>query len=180
MRRCGTVLLVGSILTALAVLVATGPVAAHPAARAAGTTATPAVGDLVSAPAEVEPPPSTTPGPTGARPGILAGVIVLAGVGAAAWRRPRHAPAVGLALLLTVFVFENALHSVHHGFDAKQSTDCPVAAASAHLAALSVESLSETAFVRIVAGTPAAPDAPPPAIRRHGPDQDRAPPVPTA
>jgi hypothetical protein len=137
------------------------------------------VDDPVPPPAEVEAPPSTTPGPTGAWPWIPAGVIGLAG-GAAAWRRPRHAPAVGLALLLTVFAFENALHSVHHGFDAKQSTDCPVAAAAAHLAALSAESIVETAFVPTIAGAPAYPDVPSPRIRRLGSGQDRAPPVPTA
>jgi hypothetical protein len=180
MRRCGTLVLVGSILTALAVLVATGPVAAHPAARASGAIAAPAVEDLVPPPAEVESSPSMTVGPTGALPWMLAGAIVLAAGGAAAWRRPRHASALGLALLLTAFAFENALHSVHHGFDVRQSTDCPVAAAASHLTAHSVESVVGAALVRTVAGAPAEPDVPTPAIRRLGSDQDRAPPVPTA
>ena len=40
---------------------------------------------------------------------------MLAGV--ALRRRPRRTLVLCLALLLTLFAFENALHSVHHGLD---------------------------------------------------------------
>ena len=94
-------------------------------------------------------------------------------------RWPRQALAVSFVLLLTIFAFENALHSVHHGFDAQQAEECAVAAVSAHLAAISVDGVVETAFVLAVARTPADSDLSSPAIRLLGPDQDRAPPVPT-
>jgi hypothetical protein len=85
--------------------------------------------------------------------------------------------AVGLFLLLTIFAFENALHSVHHGFQPQQSENCAVAAVAAHLAAVSVEDAVETTIILARGQAAAEPDVCSPAIRLLGSDQDRAPPV---
>ena len=93
-----------------------------------------------------------------------------------AWRGPRRAVVLTLALLLCVFAFENALHSVHHGFDAKQQEECTVAAASAHLAAVQVDDPGLSSIVLPVVGeTDATAPASAP-IRFLSPDQGRAPP----
>ena len=104
---------------------------------------------------------------------------VCAALGLAAltvWRRPRRVLVVTLALLLCVFAFENALHSVHHGFDAQQQEDCTVAAAAAHLAAIQVDDVGLSSVVLATIGRAEA--APPTAAltRSLGPDQGRAPP----
>ena len=93
-----------------------------------------------------------------------------------AWYRPRRAVAVTLALLLCVFAFENALHSVHHGFDQQQQEACTVAAASAHLAAVEVDDPGLSSIALLVVGRA---EADPPAsvpTRFLSPDQGRAPP----
>ena len=81
-----------------------------------------------------------------------------------------------LALLLCVFAFENALHSVHHGFGPQQREVCTVAAASAHLAAVQVDDLGLSSVVLPVTGRAEA--APPTSVltRFLSPDQGRAPP----
>lgn len=104
----------------------------------------------------------------------LAAALALAGL--TVWHRPRRAVAVTLALLLCVFAFENALHSVHHGFDPQQQEACTVAAASAHLAAVQVDDPGLSAVVLPVVGRA---EAAPPAstsTRFLSPDQGRAPP----
>lgn len=178
MRRSGMASRLASLLAALALLVATGSVAAHPVAKEPALSAPPAVEVVV--PQAVVPAPSAAPDPTGALPSAVAGALVLGAVFAVTRRPPRHALAVSLVLLLTIFAFENALHSVHHGFDAQQYEECVVAAVSAHLAAVSVDGVVETAFILAIAGTAAEPDFSSPPIRLLGPNQDRAPPVPTA
>lgn len=111
-------------------------------------------------------------------PWIVAGALVLAVT--VARRRPRRLLVVALVLLLTIFAFENALHSVHHGFDAKQYDECTIAAVSAHLSAVSVDGVAETSVILAVAGLTAEPDLSPRSTRSLGPDRDRAPPLPTA
>ena len=93
-----------------------------------------------------------------------------------AWHRPRRALVVALALLLCVFAFENALHSVHHGFDPRQQDECTVAVASAHLAAVQVDDIGLSSVVLPVIGR--AEGAPPASTlaRFLSPDQGRAPP----
>ncbi|MGH7373260.1 MAG: hypothetical protein ACREJY_03450, partial [Candidatus Rokuibacteriota bacterium] len=94
---------------------------------------------------------------------------------------PATSPLVlALILLLTIFAFENALHSVHHGFDAEQYAECTIVAASAHLSAVSVDGVVETSVVLALAGRTAEPDRSLPSSRPLGPDKGRAPPVPTA
>jgi fumarate reductase subunit D len=168
------------LLAALPLLVATGSVAAHPAAPNASmsdwTATVPASVDVVVPP---PPAPSEATDWTGRAPLALAGLLVLGAMVAVMRRWPRQALAMSFLLLLTIFAFENALHSVHHGFDAQQYKKCSVAAVSAHLAAILVDGVVETAFVLLIARTPAESELPSPAIRLLGPDQDRAPPLPT-
>ena len=157
-----------SVLLALALLAIAGPVAAHVGSPAAA----PAILAAPDAPAAI-PAPTAAPAPP-ALPWYLPAVLVLAAL--TAWRRPRRALVVTLALLLCVFAFENALHSVHHGFDPKQQEECTVAAASAHLAAVQVDDLALSSGVLGVIGrTDTAPPASTP-TRFLSPDQGRAPP----
>ena len=107
---------------------------------------------------------------------LPAGLALVAG---ALWRRPRGALVVALTLLLCVFAFEHALHSVHHGFDPRQQEECTVAVASAHLAAVQVHDHGLSSVVLPVIGrTDAAPPASAP-TRFLSPDQGRAPPSAT-
>jgi hypothetical protein len=106
------------------------------------------------------------------------GVLLLAVT--AARRSPRRALVLALVLLLTIFTFENALHSVHHGFDAKQYDECTIAAAAAHLSAVSVDGVVETSVILALAGRTAEPNLSLPSSRSLGSNRGRAPPVPTA
>ncbi len=83
---------------------------------------------------------------------------------------------MALALLLCVFAFEHALHSVHHGFDPQQQEECTVAAASAHVAAVQGEDLGLSSVgLPVIGRAEAAPPAS--ALARFlSPDQGRAPP----
>jgi hypothetical protein len=169
--------LLASLLAALALLGAAGSVAAHPAATAPALTPPPSE-EIVVPPAAV-PLPLEASDSTSGLWGVAAGALVLVGLIAVARRRPRRVLATSLVLLLTVFVFENALHSVHHGFDPKQHDECAVAAAAAQLTAVPVDGIVETAVDLAITGTAVEPALSFPSIRRLGPDQDRAPPVPT-
>jgi fumarate reductase subunit D len=172
---------VAALLAGLALLVATGSAVAHPATTAhASPVPTTQPGILE---AGVPPPPvaapSAAPDSTALPPVAVAGALALGAMAVVIRRWPRQALAVSFVLLLTIFAFENALHSVHHGFDGQQSEECAVAAVSAHLAAISVDGTVETAFVLAVARTSAESELSSPATRLLGPDQDRAPPIPT-
>jgi hypothetical protein len=157
-----------ALLLTLVILAIAGPAAAH--------VVSPAVLSTTEAPAAI-PVLSAAPAPPAVPwylPAVLASVLVLAAV--TAWHRPRQALALVLVLLLGVFAFEDALHSVHHGFDPRQQEECAVAAASAHLAAVQVDDLGLPSIVLpVIARTDAAPPASTP-IRFLGPDQGRAPP----
>jgi len=156
------------VLLVLALLAITGPAAAHvtaPAPPAATFEALPAaaiVPILSAAPAAPE------------LPWYVAAALAL--VASAAWRRPRSGLVVVLVLLLGVFAFENALHSVHHGFDPRQQEECAVAAVAAQLAAVAVDGDGLSSFTLAV-GERA--DTAPPLValsRFTSPDQGRAPP----
>jgi hypothetical protein len=160
-----------ALLLTLAILVIAGPAAAHivspaPSAVVLPTAEAPAIIPvLIAAPA----PPAL---PWYLFAALAAALALVAGT---LWRRPRGALVVALTLLLCVFAFEHALHSVHHGFDPGQE-ECTVAAASAHLAAVQVDDLGLSSAVLPVIG-PA--EAAPPAstlARFLSPDQGRAPP----
>jgi hypothetical protein len=157
-----------SLLLVLALLALAGPAGAHvPASAPPAETFQP-----VEAPGTI---PGLTAAPTApALPWYLPAALGLAAL--AACYRPRRAVAVTLALLLCVFAFENALHSVHHGFDPQQQEACTVAAASAHLAAVQVDDPGLSSIVLPVVGPAEA--APPASIptRFLSPDQGRAPP----
>jgi len=161
-----------ALLLTLAILVIAGPAAAHvvapaPAAAVLPATETPAIVPVLSA----APTPSALPWHLAI---ALAGVLALAVV--TARHRPRRALVVALALLLCVFAFENALHSVHHGFDPKQQEECTVAAVSAHLAAVQVDDLGPSSIVLRVVGRAEAVPSPLARTRFLSPDQGRAPP----
>lgn len=173
-----TIVLIGVLLAAVALLAATGPAMAHssvtliepvrPTAEAPILSVSPSPVPAVAAPVDS----------SGFTPWIAAGALVLAGV--ALRRRPRRILVLGLVLLLTLFAFENALHSVHHGLDPKQVDACTIAAASAHLSAVAVDAIVETSIVLAAAGHAAEADLSTLPARWLGPDQGRAPPAPAA
>jgi len=161
-----------SLLLALALLAIAGPATGHvttPAAPAAvlATTDAPVVVPVLSA-------ASVPPGLPWHLPAALAAALALAAV--TARHRPQRAVVVALVLLLCVFAFEHAVHSVHHGFDPQQQAECTVAAASAQLAAVQVDGVGVSSFALPVIGR--AEIAPPPFVltRSLSPDQGRAPP----
>ena len=70
-----------------------------------------------------------------ARLGLVAALLAALGW----WRRAgsrsrRGSLAVALSLVLTVFTFETAVHSVHHLADPEAGVDCPVLSGSQNLA----------------------------------------------
>jgi len=157
-----------SLLLALTVLVLAGPAAAH--------VATPAVPAVVLPATEV---PATMPALTTvatppAPPWYLPAALALGAL--AAWHRPRRVVVVMLALLLCVFAFENALHSVHHGFDPQQQEECTLAVASAHLTAVQADDPGPSSVVLPVVGRVEAAPPAPTSTRFLSPDQGRAPP----
>lgn len=161
-------LLLAGLLLALAVLAMAGPAAAH----APGPVLAAATPEAALAPAIV-PILSAAPAPP-ALPWYLPAALAL--VGLTAWHRPRRALVVTLAMLLCVFAFENAVHSVHHGFDAQQQEACTVAAVSAHVSAVQVDDPGLASVVLPVVGQAAHDPATSTPTRFLSPDQGRAPP----
>jgi hypothetical protein len=161
-----------ALLLTLAILAIAGPATAHsvspaPSAVVLPTAEAPAVIPVLSA----APTPPALPWYLAA---ALAAALALAA--ASAWHRPRRVLVVALVLLLCVFAFENALHSVHHGFDPQQQEECTVAAASTHLAAVEVDDVGLSSVALPIIGRA---EATPPAstlARFLSPDQGRAPP----
>jgi len=180
MSRSRTFALIGLLLAVFAALATATPAVAHTVTTVAPTPDLPTA-DVAVAPA---PTPADTRDPrrgpesAGVLAWAVAGVLLLAIT--AARRFPRRAIVLALVLLLTIFAFENALHSVHHGFDAKQYDECTIAAAAAHLSAVSADRVVETPVVLALAGHTAEPDLSLPSRRLLGPDQGRAPPIPAA
>lgn len=162
------------VLAAAVVVAAAGPVSAHPTSGSipvdssvATVIPNPSTSLLPGLTAAPEPPALSWP--------LLVGALVVV---VAARRRRRVVVALALALLLGVFAFENALHSVHHGFDPAEAKGCAIAAVSAHLAATTVDFVTEADAV-----SPAAEDRiltfelTEPLSRVRCPDQGRAPPA---
>jgi hypothetical protein len=82
---------------------------------------------------------------------------------------------VALVLLVAVFAFEAALHSVHHGLGPDPES-CRLAAAAAHVTAVAIDEPPVVAVDRPArAGVRAVPYEPRP-TRPLAPDQGRAPP----
>jgi hypothetical protein len=156
------------LLLALAILATAGLASAHipaptPAAMAFEEPETPAAIPALSA--------------APAAPALPWYLFAALGLGAViAWRQPRRALVVTLALLLCVFAFENALHSVHHGLDPQQQQACTVAAASAHLAAVQVDDPGLSSVVMPVVGPAEVASPALTSARFLSPDQGRAPP----
>jgi hypothetical protein len=177
-----TIALLGVLLAAVALLVAAAvPAMAHPGASTvpAAAPAPPAPPGAATPPAapgaSENPPPSDSPG---LAPWIVASVLLVAGV--LLRRFSRRTLVLCLVLLLTLFAFENALHSVHHGFDPKQADGCTVAMASTHLSAVTVDGVGQAPVVLAAAGHAVQPGRSPLPARWLGPDQGRAPPAPIA
>ena len=173
-----TIVLIGVLLAAVALLAATGPAMAHSSASIIEPVASTAKASIPSVTPSPVPVVAAAADSSGFTPWIAAGALVLAGV--ALRRRPHRTLVLCLALLLTLFAFENALHSVHHGLDPKQADACTIAAASAHLSAVAVDGIVATSIVLVAAGHAAEPDPSTLPARWLGPDQGRAPPAPAA
>jgi hypothetical protein len=177
MRRPRAVALIAMSLAGLAVLGAAAPAGAHTAAPVVIEVLRTSAPDLppVGAPDPVSPvdPASLL------LPAIVLGALVGLGIEGAR-RHPRRALVVGLGLLLVIFAFEDGLHSVHHGFDAKQYDECTIAAASAHLSALSVDSVLATSVVQVATEGAVESDSASPLLRLLDPHQGRAPPLAAA
>ena len=122
---------------------------AHPALE---TT----VGPSASAP-DVAPSggPSTMAWSSAPTPPVIPWLAMLAAAAAviAAWRRPRRALALAIALILGLFAFENGVHSVHHLNDLRHLDDlrsgaiCHVAVATAHIAGTLVDGMTPEPLV---------------------------------
>ncbi len=167
---------VAVLLAALALVSAAGPAAAHSAKYVGnpGVAAPPtAPGPRLDAIDPIVPVVTATPASL-ALPWYLPAVLALAA--AAIWRRPRRVVVVVLVLVLCVFAFENALHSVHHGLDPKQQESCTIATAAVHLDGVPVDGIAPASLILPAAGQ-AVEAAPTLALIRFlSPDQGRAPP----
>jgi hypothetical protein len=173
-----TIALIGVLLVVAVVLAAPGPALAHseaPAATSVAPVPAPATPPAAAGVTPEDPPVSDSPGLT---PWIAAGVLLIAGL--LLRRFSRRTLVLCLVLLLTLFAFENALHSVHHGFDPKQADACTLAMASTHLSAVAVDAAVEPSIILAAAGHATQPGRAPLPARRLGPDQGRAPPAQTA
>ena len=167
---------VAVLLAALALVAAAGSAAAHSAKSIgnSGVAGSPtAPGPRLDAIGPIGPVLTAAPAslvPSWYLPAVLA-------LGAATiWRRPRRVVVVMLVLVLGVFAFENALHSVHHGLDPKQQEACTIAAAAAELAAVPVDGVAPASLLLFAAAQAAEPAPTFSLIRFPSPDQGRAPP----
>jgi hypothetical protein len=104
--------------------------------------------------------------------------VLAAGVlGLLAARRPRRALALGLSLIVMVFLFETGVHSVHHLSTRGHADHCVLAAASGHVTGVDADPPGDTAPPLQPSGEIAL-FVESPAIDHHArPDQGRAPPA---
>jgi hypothetical protein len=70
-------------------------------------------------------------------------LVLLVGLGLAAWIGPRRALTAGIVLLLGIFAFETGVHSVHHLADARDASECRVASAASHVTGTTVDTAAE-------------------------------------
>lgn len=155
-----------------------GAVWAHPGLATGFGDAQPESRPLVPV-VEQAPAPALTaaPEPPGWPGPVLVALLAAAALG---WRRPRGAAALVLVLALAVLAFEGGLHSVHHGGDPAQAQACAVAAASAHLAGIAVDTdPGPDLALPVVAVVPRCTELAPRSLTLR-PDQGRAPPAATA
>ena len=95
------------------------------------------------------------------------------------WLRARPVEALALVLILSLFAFAAALHSVHHLTYLSSATQCGIASASAHLAGTTVQSVAIETPVMLSEIVPRAIFTDP-STACLGPAQGRAPPSFTA
>ena len=172
-----TIALLGVLLVVALVAATTGPAQAHSEAPAA-TSAAPAAAAATAPAAAGTPEAPPVSDSSGLTPWIAAGVLLLAGL--LLRRFSRRTLILCLVLLLTLLAFEDALHSVHHGFDPKQADVCTIAMASTHLSAVTVDTVVEPSIILAAVGHTPEPGRAPRPAHRPGPDQGRAPPAQTA
>src|SRR6202035_3595764 len=72
-------------------------------------------------------------------------VLAAAALGLLAARRPRRALALGLSLIVMVFLFETGVHSVHHLAIHGHADHCGLAAASGHISGVDAQATSNAA-----------------------------------
>jgi hypothetical protein len=114
----------------------------------------------------------------GTRPGLLlAALFLLASLGFSGITRPsRKAAAFCFVLILSLYAFSIAIHSVHHLFDPQQGTECPGFLASQHVTGTSAETWDLFAPSLAVEEPPSGSfDTPTPTLVCR-PNQPRAPP----
>ena len=184
MSSIRAIALMFGLLAAAVLLMQAAPATAHEALSVvtpvpvAATAAAPEPASPIGA-TPVAPASTPAPEPAAPTPWIVAGALALGGL--ALRRGPRRAPrrdiVVGLVLLLALFVFEDALHSVHHGFDPKQAETGTIAAASAHVSGVAVDAVVAAPVVLVPVGEAVEPGLSPLPLHRLAPDQGRAPPA---
>ena len=142
-------------------------------------------GPLVEMAPPVEPAPASEPAALPgwvlsappAEPGLPWPALAVVGAAAAlAWVRPRRTIALTLVLLLALFAFEDAVHSVHHGFDQAQAASCAVAAVGAQLSATATDGADPCEIILAIVALATPPSATDPVTRSASPDRGRAPP----
>lgn len=178
MSSIRAIALIFGLLAAAALLVPAAPAVAHESAPLLAPVPEAPAAQEVAAPVTAIPAAAAapaTPEPAGLTPWIVAGALALGGLGLR--RSPRRAVLVGLMLLLAVFAFEDALHSVHHGLDPKQAQTCTIAAASGHVSGVAVDGVIEASMILVPIGQAVEPDRTPLPLHRLAPDQGRAPPA---
>lgn len=125
---------------------------------------------------------SSPPVTDGSSPSPLALTLMLVATLGLPWliRLPRRVAILALAVVLSVFAFESALHSVHHLLDRQEAAKCQVLGASHHLS-------GTRAGVADMERPPLTMAGPSPTYDAHGlptpflrPDQGRAPPLTAA
>jgi hypothetical protein len=175
MSTIRAIALIFGLLAVAALLIPAAPATAHEALPLPAPAA--AAGSEIAPPVAASPAAAAVAAPHsgGLTPWILAGALALGGL--VLRRSPRRAVLVGLVLLLALFAFEDALHSVHHGFDPKQAQTCTIAAASGHVSGIAVDGAIEAPVILIPAGHAVEIGLASVPLHRLAPDQGRAPPA---
>jgi hypothetical protein len=104
-------------------------------------------------------------------------ILVAAVIGLLAARRPRRALALGLSLIVMVFLFETGVHSVHHLSTRGHADQCVLASASGHISGVDADPPSNAAPPLQPSGEIALFVESPAIDHDVRPDQGRAPPV---
>jgi hypothetical protein len=160
-------MILGALTAESLVLMATA-VMAHPATHLLDTHAT---GGPVAGHVDLG---AVADGRFWAALGLMAGVALLRLAG----RRARgRAIALGLALVLSIFTMESAVHSVHHLASPETASTCPVLSSAEHLGWGDTPMIASEVTPPRVTPAPAAASEPIPYSLPHRPRQGRAPPA---